>query len=316
MVDDPQMEQDSYTDDSPIMELSEHLEELRSRLIRALIGLGIALVACLFYQDELMYIITRPHRIAMQELEKKLEENNVEIKEDELTPAEKFDKAIEKIEKENPDTAIALKLIAEEFDGFKNEVKVKRGTLQAIKYQEAFISYIKVALVAALVLASPWVILQLWLFISAGLYKREKKIAFIYLPFSLIAFATGVIFGYYILIPTGMTYLATYASPNVVSMQVTLGFFLSFFLLLTVALGLVFQLPLVMMFLARVGIVSSKQFAGYRKYALLVAVIVGALLTPPDPVTQILLASPVIFLYELGIWLSRVVGKKTKEVAA
>jgi len=316
MVEDPQMEQEYKNDTGPIMELSEHLDEMRSRMIRALVGVGIALVICLFYQDQLMFIITGPHRKAMSSLEKKIEEAEAAKKDEEKTPGEKFAAAIERIKSGDPDTAEAFELLAKELDTFKIDVKNRRGTLQAIKYQEAFISYIKIALVAAIVLSSPWIILQLWLFISAGLYKKEKMAVLIYIPFSLIAFAAGVVFGYYVLIPTGLTYLATYADPGLVSVQVTLGFYLSFFLLLTVALGFVFQLPLVMMFLARTGIVSAKVYSKNRKYAILVAAIVGAVLTPPDPVTQLLLASPVIFLYELGIVLSRIVGKKKKEETA
>lgn len=298
------------------MDISEHLNELRARMIRALIGIGIILVVCLLHQDEIMHVITGPHRKAMEKLREKIAEGREKPKEDEPTKGEKLQAAIEKLKEKDPQAAAVAEMLATELFDFNDQTHERHGTLQAIKYQEAFVSYLKACFVAALVLGSPWVILQLWVFVGAGLYPRERRYILIYLPFSFIAFAAGVVFGYLILIPTGLAYLATYADPSLVSVQVTLGFYLSFFLLLTVALGFIFQLPLVMMFLARAGIFTPREYAKHRKYAILTAVIVGAILTPPDPVTQILLASPVFVLYELGILLSRLTARKKKEAHA
>jgi Tat protein translocase TatC len=297
------------------MDISEHLEELRGRIIKSLIGIAVALAFCLFFQDKIMWMVTRPHRIAMERLSKSIDEKRQNRKEDELTAAEEIQAAIEKLKEKNPEAATAIELLAREVMDFEQQTKKRRFTLQTIKYQEAFISYLKACIVAAIILASPWVFLQLWAFVGSGLYPREKRYVLLYMPFSFIFFAGGVTFGYLLLIPEGMTYLAKYANPELVSVQITLGFYLSFFLLLTVALGLVFQLPLVMMFLAKTGIVSSKDFAKYRKYAILAAPIIGAVLTPPDPVTQLLLASPMFLLYEFGIQLSRLTGRKKKEAA-
>jgi len=311
MDDDPQME----SMDGPIMDVSDHLQELRGRLIKSLIGIGVALAFCLFFQDEIMRIITRPHRIAMARLSKTIDEKHRNLEKNELTPAEKILAAIEKIKAKDPETAEAIELLAREVMDFEEQTKKRRFTLQTIKYQEAFISYLKACIVAAIIIASPWVFLQIWAFVGSGLYPNEKRYILLYMPFSFIFFAAGVTFGYLLLIPEGMTYLAKYANPELVSVQVTLGFYLSFFLLLTVALGLVFQLPLVMMFMAKAGIITTQDFAKHRKYAILAAPIIGAVLTPPDPVTQLLLASPVILLYEFGIQLSRLTGGKKKEAA-
>jgi sec-independent protein translocase protein TatC len=136
-----------------------------------------------------------------------------------------------------------------------------------------------------------------------------------YLPFSFIAFGAGVAFGYYVLIPEGLSYLAAYANPSLVSVNITLEFYLALFLLLTLMLGAVFQLPLLMRFMASAGIFTPRHYSKYRRYALLLAVVLGAALTPPDPVTQILLASPIFFLYELGIWLSRMTVRAKKKEA-
>ncbi len=305
MIDDPQDTNANEHLGGPAMTLSEHLNELRARMIKALIGIGIVLAACLLYQDEIMWIVTGPHRKAMEGLKEKLAEDRESPKKGELTRAQKILAAIKRLRKKDPAAAAALELVAGEVVDLKEEGQKQLRTLKTLKYQEAFISYLKACFVAALILASPWVILQFWGFIAAGLYRHERRYAFTYLPFSFLAFVAGVVFGYFVLIPTGLTYLATYASPQLVSVQVTLGFYLSFVLILTVALGVVFQLPLVMMFLAKANVFTPGQYAKHRKYAVLIAVILGAALTPPDPVTQILLATPVFFLYELGIWLAR-----------
>ena len=297
----------------PTMNISEHLQELRSRMIKALIGVGVVLVACLLFQDEIMKIVTRPHRKAMTRLSEKIARDRAPAEKGEPSRTEKILSAIKKLKEKDPEAAAALEMLAREVLDFEEQTEKKRGTLKTLKYQEAFISYLKACIVAALILASPWILLQLWAFIGAGLYSNERKYVLTYLPFSFIAFGSGVTFGYFILIPEGLSYLATYANPELISVEITLQFYLSFFLLLTLALGAVFQLPLVMMFLSKAGVVTPAQYAKYRRYALLVAVIVGAILTPPDPVTQILLASPMFVLYELGIFLSRMVARKKKE---
>ncbi len=302
--------------DSATMELSAHLDELRSRLIKALIGVGVVLIACLMYQDEIMWIVTRPHRIAMERLKEKIEKEETPEDEKKKPLDEQMKEAIEKLRAKDPEMAALFELQEKRFEKVKKHAGRSQGTLQALKYQEAFISYLKVSIVAALILASPWVLLQMWLFVASGLYRHEKRYVLMYLPFSFIAFGAGVTFGYYILIPEGLSYLAAYANPSLVNVNITLEFYLALFLLLTLMLGVVFQLPLLMRFLASAGIFTPRQYSKYRRYALLLAVILGAAFTPPDPVTQILLASPMFFLYELGIWLSRAtVGNRKKKEA-
>jgi Tat protein translocase TatC len=277
---------------------------------------GVVLVACLLYQDEIMWVVTRPHRIAMDRLRDRIEEQ--ETKEDQKKPTldDEIKEAIEKLRARDPEMAQLFELQEKKFEKARRHTDRNQGTLQALKYQEAFISYLKVSIVAALILASPWVLFQAWCFVAAGLYRREKRYVLAYLPFSFVAFGAGVLFGYYILIPEGLSYLAGYANPSVVNVNITLEFYLALFLLLTLMLGLVFQLPLLMRFLASAGIFTPRQYAKYRRYALLIAVILGAVFTPPDPVTQILLASPMFLLYELGIWLSRATVRKRKEAEA
>ena len=310
-------ENGTYTQpDEFTMELSAHLDELRSRLIRALLGVGVMLIACLLYQDEIMWIVTRPHRIAMDRLKDKIEEHETTADEKKKSLDEQVKEAIEKLRERDPETAALFEMQEKRFEKVKKHADRGQGTLQALKYQEAFISYLKVSIVAALILASPWVLLQMWMFVASGLYRHEKRYILMYLPFSFIAFGAGVTFGYYILIPEGLSYLAGYANPSLVSVNITLEFYLALFLLLTLMLGVVFQLPLLMRFMAGAGIFTPRQYAKYRRYALLIAVVLGAALTPPDPVTQLLLASPVFFLYELGIWLSRMTVRKKKKKEA
>jgi len=170
----------------------------------------------------------------------------------------------------------------------------------------AFLIRLKTAFVAAFVAASPWVLWQMWAFISAGLYRHERRYVYILAPFSLGFFAAGVLFCYFVLMPYGLQFLVSQGLSMGAQPLITVNEYFSFALGLMLVLGVAFQLPLVMMFLAKSGIVSVKTFRRRRRYAILSMVIAAALFTPPDPATQLFLAGPLIGLYELGILLSRV----------
>ncbi len=182
--------------------------------------------------------------------------------------------------------------------------------LRVIKYQESFLNHLKVALICALFLASPLIFLELWGFVAVGLYRNERKVVYMFAPFSFLLFVAGVLFGYFVLIRLGLKFLGGYGDPALIETNLTLGFYLSIFLMLTFIVGVVFQLPLVMYVLARTGIVQPKSFSKFRRYFLVSAFLIAALLTPPDVITQILLGIPMIFLYELGIILAKIGVKK------
>jgi Tat protein translocase TatC len=168
--------------------------------------------------------------------------------------------------------------------------------------------------VLALLLGAPWVLYQLWLFVGAGLYMHERKWVRLFLPMSLALFIAGAVFGYFVLIPFGLYFLAGFNVQHV-STMITLGDYFSLFLTLTVALGAIFQLPLAMIAVTLLGFVKPRTFAEKRRYFILAAFVFGAVLTPPDPVTQLLMAGPILVLYEIGLWGARAIERATAREA-
>jgi len=174
---------------------------------------------------------------------------------------------------------------------------------------------LKVCLLVSLLLGLPYLLWQIWSFIASGLYKKEKKVVMGFLPFSLgFAFA-GMTFGYLFMIPTILEFLYAMSDPERVIPAYRLQDYFSLFLMFTFALALIFQLPILMMGLGKVGLVSAKFFRKYRRHFILGAFVLGAMLTPPEPFSQVLMAAPTILLYELGIILVVLQAKKKKKAA-
>lgn len=176
--------------------------------------------------------------------------------------------------------------------------------LQVLSYQEGFYAYMKLCFITSVFLAYPVVIYQIWQFVSTGLYKREQRYVLLFLPVSYAAFVIGGLFGYFLLIPFGLQFLIGILGPGIQPI-ITMKDYVSFVFMLTVALGLVFQLPLVMLLLSKIRFVTPDKFIAWRKYAVLVIFIIAAIVTPPDPFTQTMTAVPMIILYELGILIAR-----------
>ncbi|MBI4712186.1 MAG: twin-arginine translocase subunit TatC [Planctomycetes bacterium] len=235
--------------------LGEHLEELKNRLIYALVAFGAALVICFVYQNEIMAIICRPH------------------------------------------------------------FQTTSSTLKMFSYPEGFTVYFKSSLIAAAILAAPFALYQLWKFISVGLYPRERKYVMFYLPFSLLLFAAGVAFGYFILIPMGLKFLFIYAPADVVEPVINLNDYFNLFVILTLIVGAMFELPLLMLFFAQIGLLTPKIYVANFKIAVILAFVIAAIVTPTgDPFNQSLLAVPLLLLYGLGILLSLIFVKRSVAV--
>lgn len=178
------------------------------------------------------------------------------------------------------------------------------ATIQVLHYQESFFAHLKVAMIVALILTMPFIIYQLWLFVSTGLYEQEKKYFRLFFPFTIFFFSAGVGFGYFVLIPIGLRFLAGYGG-NDIQIGFTLSSYVSLFFVLTFMAGLVFELPLVMLFLNKINIFTTKDYIGYWRHFILAAFVIAAVITPPDAVTQLLMATPMIILYFGGILLCR-----------
>ncbi|MDI6793149.1 MAG: twin-arginine translocase subunit TatC [bacterium] len=170
--------------------------------------------------------------------------------------------------------------------------------------QEAFFAYLKLAFFAGIFLSLPVTLYQAWKFISSGLFVSERRLALIYLPFSLILFLTGALFCYFIVFPIGMKFFLGFTSPTIQPM-ISVTRYISFLGIMVLAFGVIFELPLVILFLTKLGVITPDFLAKKRRHALVGILVVAAILTPPDCVSQLLMALPVMILYEGSIWLSR-----------
>ncbi len=174
---------------------------------------------------------------------------------------------------------------------------------------EAFFTYLKVAFLTGLMLAAPVIIYEFWMFIAPGLYQKERRLLLPIVFLSTLFFVGGALFGYFIVFPFGFEFFLGFATETIrplPSMKEYLGFASK----LLLAFGLVFELPLVLTFMAKLGIVSVDFLKKNRKYAILLFFAGAAILTPPDVVTQIMMALPLMVLYEISILGARVFGKK------
>lgn len=174
---------------------------------------------------------------------------------------------------------------------------------------EPFFTYLKVAFLAALIASSPVILYELWAFVVPALYEKERRWFFSVVVASVVLFSTGVCFAYIVVFPLAFEYLLAFSGPELRPM-LSMTNYLSLSTKLLLAFGLSFQVPLFMLVLARLGIVGYKRMLSWWRYALLLAVVFGAMLTPPDVVSQVLLAVPLMALYFFGVLLACIFGKK------
>lgn len=179
---------------------------------------------------------------------------------------------------------------------------------------EVFFAYLKIALVAGLFLSCPIWLYQGWAFVAPGLYAREKRVVLPVVLSASFLFVAGGLFAYYVMFPVMFDFLVNQMLPQTLAASFTVDNYIGLLLRLTVAFGVVFELPLVIAMLASIGLVTPKGLARLRKYAIIIAFVLGAFLTPADPISQILMAGPLIIFYEIGIILARIVGRPRSAV--
>jgi len=187
---------------------------------------------------------------------------------------------------------------------------MKQGeTLIYTGLPEAFFTYLKVSFLTGLILASPIILYEFWMFVAPGLYKNERRMMTPIVLLSTLFFVGGSLFGYFFVFPWGFKFFLGFATDTIRPLPSMKEYF-GFSAKLLLAFGLVFELPLVLTFLARLGVVSVEFLKKNRKYAILLIFTGAAILTPPDVITQILMAVPLMALYEISIIGARVFGKK------
>ena len=249
------------TADGHKMPLLDHLVELRSRLLKSVIALLLAFLACFFFAEEIYAFLTEPLAVILRE------------------------------RREDP-----------------------RMIFTALT--EVFFTYVKVAFFAAAFITCPVFLTQLWLFVAPGLYKKEQKALAPFLVATPVLFFIGGALVYYVIFPLAAEFLIGFSEvPSGegqlgVELEAKVSEYLSLIMSLIFAFGLCFQLPVIMTLLARVGLATSAGMAAKRKYAVVAVFVAAAVLTPPDPVSQISLAVPILVLYEISIYMAKLVERK------
>ena len=268
------------------MSLAEHLEELRSRLIKGAGAIVVAFVVAWIFRDGVTALVTEPYDLAMG----MLQEHYV-AEAEELLAADP----------ERPRTDLFLSEDPED-----RRLRGVDPRLSSLKPGESFLFTLRICFYAALVFGAPVLLWQMWQFIAAGLFEKEKRAVRGYFPLSLIAFALGVAFGFRVIVPYGMYFLNKGPSIEVMTISITVHYFLTFLSGLCLIFGAVFQLPIVMTFLGSMGMVQPSTMSHYRGHFVVGAFVAAAILTPPDPFTQLMMALPLVVLYEVGILSARV----------
>ncbi|HED65656.1 MAG TPA: twin-arginine translocase subunit TatC [Planctomycetes bacterium] len=272
------------------MSLAEHLDELRSRLIKGLSAILVVFLVAWFFQDEVTRIMARPYTQAMGWLE------------------EYYVQEAEEVLAEHPDRKRTEYFITD--DPSDKRLRNFETRLVTIRPGESFLFVLKVCFYISLIVGSPVLLWQMWQFIAAGLYPKEKRAIVLYFPFSLLAFLSGILFGYFWIVPYGMYFLNRTVSIEVSTPSITVQYFLTFLTGLCLVFGLVFQLPLLMTFLASVGMLDPRTITKYRGHFVVGAFVVAAILTPPDPFTQAMMAVPLVILFEIGIWCAKAAARR------
>ena len=163
------------------------------------------------------------------------------------------------------------------------------------------------SILAGFIISFPYILYQLWKFISPGLHTNERKHSRGFIIISSLLFFIGVLFGYYIVTPLSINFLANYSISSVVDNQIDISSYIGLVRSSALASGLIFELPIIVYFLTKIGLVTPKFLKKYRKYALVMVLILSAIITPPDIASQVIVAIPILILYQVSIYISKVV---------
>lgn len=187
---------------------------------------------------------------------------------------------------------------------------IKGTPLIYIDMTEMISIYMIVCLATGIFLAMPYLVYQLLMFVAPALTRKEKKYVFLVLPWIALMFVGGVLFSYFVMIPPAARFLTTFGS-EIATPQIRIGSYISVVTRLMLASGVVFEFPVISTFLARLGIITPEWLAAKRKPAIIIAFILGAIITPtPDPINQSLVAVPLVVLFEMSIWLAKLVRRR------
>jgi sec-independent protein translocase protein TatC len=271
------------------MSLGEHLEELRKRIFRSVLVLSIAFGAAWWFKEEIAHWMLWPYRTAAQQINADiLAQHEAEL----ALPGSKHKRSDFFLSDDPQD-----KRMRDAID--------ERPVMFGIG--ESFFFVLNNSLYFAVFIGSPFVLWQIWQFVGAGLYRHEKRAILKVFPASVLLFLSGVVFCFFLIIPTGMYYLSITLPPEMVRQMTNLEKYTSFLTTMCLAMGAVFQLPIVMIFASRMGLIEPSTYSKYRPHFIIVALFIAAVLTPgPDWISQVLMTAPMLVLYEIGIVVAKI----------
>jgi sec-independent protein translocase protein TatC len=258
------------------MSLGEHLGELRRRLILALVGLAVTFAVCFAFQGRMVKFIVQPVSDAVNRV-------NAEVR-----------------QRSGAESPVPAKPPSSE------------PVLVVLTPMEGFTTIMRTVLVAAALISSPWILYQFWLFVAAGLYPAERRVVHMVVPFSAILFIGGAVFAYTVVVKYGLYALLTFGGlvGDIVKPELRLSSSINFVLMMSLLMGAVFELPLVMFALSKVGLVDPQFYTKHWRYSVAGIFVAAAVLTPtPDAFTMIAMALPMLVLYWLGVFLARMFVK-------
>jgi sec-independent protein translocase protein TatC len=327
-------EEDLFKDST--MTFGEHLEELRGALLRSLVGLVIGVLIGLLVAKYVVRWIQTPLKEALDDhyeilAEQKLAERygkdvplavKQRMKEEGLVFEEVLierrelqriaDLPTTEAEAEGGSSTSDLEAPLPVPDADLVKTRIWRATetvVRALSAQESFMIWLKAGMVAGLLIASPYILYQLWVFVAAGLYPHERRYVHIYLPISLILFWSGAALAFFFAFEYILGFLFSFNRSLDIEADPRISEWIGFVLFLPLGFGIAFQLPLVMLFLHRIGIFTVQAYLEKWRVAILVIFVVAMFLTPADPMSMLLMAGPLTALYFLGIamahWMPR-----------
>ena len=305
------------------MTFGEHLEELRVALYKSLIGLAVGVVIGFWLSGRVIQFVETPLLEALdnyytEKTLSTLKQQYGDLSQEMIATLKKTHRVFEEVYVERTELQRLFGAVgAENSDGIDQpgapsndlvRTRIWRDTgytIQSINAQEPFFSWMKVGVITGLTIAAPWIFYQLWVFVAEGLYPNEKHYVYIYLPFSLILFVAGASLAFFFVFEPVLGFLFSFNAIMNSDPVPRISEWLSFFLLLPLGFGVGFQLPLVMLFLNRIGVMSVEAYLSQWRIAILVIFVAAMILTPADPQSMLLLALPLTCLYFLGVLLCK-----------
>ncbi|TWU40356.1 Sec-independent protein translocase protein TatC [Novipirellula aureliae] len=331
------------------MTFGEHLEELRSSLVKAILWLAIGMAVGLLFANRVVRYIQHPLQEAIQKFNAERDLTSLgytDLDAPEIQPLRQFlmNSALiwelvyeipDELQTLDPDALIPATPDDEDANADspvivvqphqmkdlisrlpdpsdlkpKIQLRQNKASASTLKVEESFMIWVKAGLIVGAVLASPMILYHLWSFVAAGLHSHERRYFYMYLPISVLLFSSGVILAFFLVLNYVLSFLLKFNGSMDVAVEPRLTYYVNFVLMLPLGFGIAFQLPLVMLFLQRIGLFETEAYIGSWRVATVVIFVVSMIATPADVTSMVALAVPLMFLYFLGILMCKFIPR-------